>query len=272
VDGCGSLPLFADSPAANDPRPSLPPSCGRLLARSLSLSIMHACLSSIHRSLSIPRGSFISAFQVFVSHDAWGKRKDRVVMEIEQLPHIARPLPFPPPSLSSPLYTIRLLSSSSPMSSTPPLHSLTLHHHSPNPLHHLPPPLHSLRLLSRLPSCLSPLPHPLPLCLPPPQRSLSPPPPPLSSQPQRSPLLVLPTPLSLHAMSIPLPHLSRLLPLLVPPPLPAHLQPIAPATTGPRSRVTSTPSIVQRSLNPLQLLPLSPLFIPLLLPSPFLRH
>jgi hypothetical protein len=135
---------------------------------------MHACLSSLHRSLAIPRGSYLSLFHVAVSYDAWGRRKDRVEMVIESLPLSSlRPPPSPPsppPPVSPPRYTIRVLAAapSSPNAvaplSSPLLPSSASCLSSPSRLRlsHLPSaaclhPLLSLcRLLLSLPDLSSP--------------------------------------------------------------------------------------------------------------------
>ena len=163
---------------------------------------MHACLSSLHRSLAIPRGSFLSLFHVVVSYDAWGRRKDRVVMEmsLSLSPPPLLPLParllrcllLATPSACSPLRHRRPTQPHLPRLPflSPPLLSPLLH--APLPRRRLPPPL-SLRP-PPLPPRLLPAPSPMRPSLPPARRPFLLSPPAHSPPPPRLPS-VLPAPL-----------------------------------------------------------------------------
>ena len=67
--------------------------------------VIQSLLSTVHSSLDATRAAF--ALRVFVSYDACGRRKDSVVVDIEQ------PRPLAP---SAPHHTIRLLSPVAPLS------------------------------------------------------------------------------------------------------------------------------------------------------------
>ena len=70
---------------------------------------MQSLLSTIQHSLSQSRTAF--ALRVFVSYDALGRRKESVVVDIEQ----------PRPPLLTPRHTIRLITPVAPLSSVSPL-------------------------------------------------------------------------------------------------------------------------------------------------------
>ena len=90
----------------------------------LPSSIMHsAFLSTLHRSLALPRSSFISSLHVAVSYDAHGLRRERLTVEIAGGGHYHSTLP---PSPSSPT----LLHSLSPGASISLLHPHPDPHHS----------------------------------------------------------------------------------------------------------------------------------------------
>ena len=72
---------------------------------------MQSLLSTVHHSLTATRATF--TLRVFVSYDALGRRKDSLVVDIEQ--------PRPPPSLITPRHTIRILTPAAP------LHAASLH-------------------------------------------------------------------------------------------------------------------------------------------------
>ncbi len=111
---------------------------------------MQSLLTSIHCSLAQSRSAF--ALRVFVSYDALGRRKESVLVDIEQ--------PRPPPSHSPPRHTIRTVTPLTPLhpASLPPSPSLApASHPAPvttpsrprTPLSHL---AHTAAALTRTPA------------------------------------------------------------------------------------------------------------------------
>ena len=107
--------------------------------------IMHAVLSLLHSSLSIPHTSYISSYHVSILYGAGGKRRERVVVEIDEMPFsLSSPvLRQPSPVISAPRHTIRIhtpitplpASSTSPPASSSPQTVLPRPHHLPRPSH-----------------------------------------------------------------------------------------------------------------------------------------